>query len=230
MTNLSTTKITKWPHIVVIRLVRSPKPITKSYNSPDQPGQRNGGGQRGDMGWFWGKIFEKKIAKMNIAEMSRKIFSIKNIWNNASFIKNNYPPEMVRLWTLFSNPKWFQLFVYFFSKKNFFLRKTTPTHFKFSWMCQGHFCHFWKFLLVNLKPVFLRCLGTHTHQRAKRINFLTQNGLYLWYEQDMLYYESFPLICDFCSKLFGQFLFFYFSEKQRPSQLQKKLLLRKSYN
>ena len=44
----------------------------------------------------------------------------------------------------------------FLVRKIFFLWKTTPTHFKFSWMCQGHFCHFWKFLLVNLKPVFLR--------------------------------------------------------------------------
>ena len=26
----------------------------------------------------------------------------------------------------------------------------------------------------------------------------------------MLYYESFPLICDFCPKLFGQFLFLLF--------------------
>ena len=129
MTSPHLTKITKWPHIVVIRLVRSPKLITKSYNSPDQPGQRNGGGQRGDMGWFWGKIFEKKIAKMNIGEMSRKNFSIKNIWKNASFIKNNYPPEMVRLWTLFSNPKWFQLFVYFFSEKKNFSLKEYPNSF-----------------------------------------------------------------------------------------------------
>ena len=29
--------------------------------------------------------------------------------------------------------------------------------------------------------------------------------LYLWNEQDMLYYESFPVIGDFCSKPFGQF-------------------------
>ena len=99
----------------------------------------------------------------------------------------NYPPEMARYLTLFGNPKWFQLFVYFFSKKKIFLRKTTPTHFKFSWMCQGHFCHFWKFLLVNLKPVFLQCLGTHRiHQGAERVDFSTQDGLtrlVLWFKQ-----------------------------------------------
>ena len=66
---------------------------------------------------------------MNFAETSRKFFSIKNIWKNATFIENNFFPEMARLWTFFSNPKWFQLFVYFFSKKNFFSLKEYPNSF-----------------------------------------------------------------------------------------------------
>ena len=48
--------------------------------------------------------------------------------------KKNYPSEMAHLWTFYSNPKWYQLFVYLFSKKKIFLRETTPTHFK---LCQG---------------------------------------------------------------------------------------------
>ena len=54
-------------------------------------------------------------------------------------------------------------------------------------MCQGHFCHFWKFLLVNLKPVFLPSLGTHRIcQGTEPVDFLTQNGptgLVLWFKQ-----------------------------------------------
>ena len=75
----------------------------------------------------------------------------------------------------------------FLARKNFFLWKSTPSHIRFSWMCQGHFRHFWKFLLVNLKPVFLQYLGTHRIlQEAEPFNFSTQNGLtrlFLWFKQ-----------------------------------------------
>ena len=33
---------------------------------------------------------------------------------------------MARLWTFFSNPNWFQLFVYFFSKKKKFFSERLP--------------------------------------------------------------------------------------------------------
>ena len=124
---------------------------------------------------------------MNVTEMSRKNFSLKNIWKNASFMKTT---TYLR-WTicglyLVTQSDFSCLFTFLVRKKNF-LWKTTPTHFMFSWMCQGHFCHFWKFLLVNLKPVFLRCLGTHRiPQEAERVNFSTQNGLtrlVLWFKQ-----------------------------------------------
>ena len=47
----------------------------------------------------------------------------------------------------------FQLFVYFFLlTKVIFSKEATPTHFKFFLMRQPHFCHFWTFLLVKLKP------------------------------------------------------------------------------
>ena len=101
----------------------------------------------------------KKIVTMNVAETSRKFFYLSNIRKNATFIENNFFPEMARLWTFFPNPKWFQLFVYFFGKKKNFLRKATPTHFMFSWMYPSHFCHFWTFLLLNLKPLFARLWG-----------------------------------------------------------------------
>ena len=42
----------------------------------------------------------------------------------------------------------------FYKIKIFFCREATPTHFKFFSMRQPHFCHFWTFLLVKLKPVF----------------------------------------------------------------------------
>ena len=38
ITHSHTSKITKWPHILVIPLVGSPKPRTKSKNSPTHPG------------------------------------------------------------------------------------------------------------------------------------------------------------------------------------------------
>ena len=60
---------------------------------------------------------------MNVAETSRKIFCLYNIWKNATFIENNFFSKMARLWTFFPNRKWFQLFVYFFSKKKIFSLK-----------------------------------------------------------------------------------------------------------
>ena len=71
----------------------------------------------------------KKIVTMNVAETSRKNFCLSNIRKNTTFIENNFFPEMARLWTFFSNPKWFQLFVYFFSKKIFFSQKDYPNSF-----------------------------------------------------------------------------------------------------
>ena len=42
----------------------------------------------------------------------------------------------------------------FLLTKVIFSKEATPTHFKFFLMRQPHFCHFWTFLLVKLKPVF----------------------------------------------------------------------------
>ena len=103
----------------------------------------------------------------------------------------NHPPAFFLRWpvcglSLLTETDFSCLFT-FLVRKIFFLWKSTPTHFRFSWMCQGHFCHFWKFLLVNLKPVFLRCLGTHRIlQGAEPFDFSTQNGLtrlVLWFKQ-----------------------------------------------
>ena len=71
----------------------------------------------------------KKITKVNFAKWSRKIFFLSNIWKNATFIENNFFSKMARLWTFFPNRKWFQLFVYFFSKKKKFSLKDYPNSF-----------------------------------------------------------------------------------------------------
>ena len=90
---------------------------------------------------------------MNVTKWSQKNFFLSNIWKNATFIENNFFLRWPVCGLSFLTESDFScLFTFLVRKKNF-LRKTTPTHFKFSWMCQGHFCHFWKFLLVNLKPV-----------------------------------------------------------------------------
>ena len=71
----------------------------------------------------------KKIVTMNVAKTSQKFFCLSNIWKNATFIENNFFPEMARLWTFFPNRNWFQLFVYFFSKKKKFSLKDYPNSF-----------------------------------------------------------------------------------------------------
>ena len=47
----------------------------------------------------------------------------------------------------------------FLLTKVIFSKEATPTHFKFFSMRQPHFCHFWTFLLLNLKPLFARLWG-----------------------------------------------------------------------
>ena len=71
----------------------------------------------------------KKIVTMNVAKTSRKNFFLSNIWKNATFIENNFFPEMARLWTFFTNRNWFQLVVYYFSKKKNFSLKDYPNSF-----------------------------------------------------------------------------------------------------
>ena len=43
MTSRHPSKITKWPHIIIIPLVGRPKPRTKSINSPTHPGTEKSG-------------------------------------------------------------------------------------------------------------------------------------------------------------------------------------------
>ena len=43
MTSRRSTKITKWPHIIIIPLVEPPKPRTKGKNSPTHPRTENSG-------------------------------------------------------------------------------------------------------------------------------------------------------------------------------------------
>ena len=60
------------------------------------------------------------------------------------------------------------------------------------------------------KCLILVTIGLHTLHNCPSSAKLGQASLklllYLWNEQDMLHYESFPVIGDLCPKPFGQFL------------------------
>ena len=56
MTHSHTSKITKWPHILVIPLVGPPKPRTKSKNSPTHPGTEKREAKVVILGYFRGRF------------------------------------------------------------------------------------------------------------------------------------------------------------------------------
>ena len=96
----------------------------------------------------------KKITKVNVAKWSRKIFFLSNIWKNATFIENNFFSKMARLWTFFPNRKWFQLFVYYFSKKKKFSLKDYPNSFYVFLNVPRSFLPFLKIFISKLETSF----------------------------------------------------------------------------
>ena len=99
---------------------------------------------------------------MNVAKPSQKFFCLSNIQKNVTFIENNFFPEMARLWTFFPNRKWFQLFVYFFSKKKKFSLKDYPNSFYVFLNVPKSFLPFLNIFITKPETTFCQTLGAAT--------------------------------------------------------------------
>ena len=99
MTHSHTSKITKWPHILVIPLVGPPKPRTKSKNSPTHPGTEKSEVKVVILGNFRGGL------KVLICSFQTWAFGYEEIYTLSKVSKLKVQKSICEIWHLWKCKK-----------------------------------------------------------------------------------------------------------------------------